>query len=174
VLVRRETFTRCPDDADKLNTYIAHRGANHPEVVAFRMAEDQQKDIERNATMAEDQQKDIERNATMMCQAFDRKYREVTPKGSIKPPWMTESTYRILQHQPLVARSRLDVEERDRLHTIAKGDFCRYYHYTHQRTIIDFYTAARNYDSKLRYGTKSYQGNNSKHFSNGGGPRANA
>jgi hypothetical protein len=123
VLVRRETFTRCPDDADKINTYIAHRGANHPEVVAFRTADDQQKDIERNATL--------------MCQAFDREYREVTPKGSIKPPWMTESTHRVLQLQPLVARSRLGVEERDRSYTIAKGDFCRYYHYTHQHTIID-------------------------------------
>jgi hypothetical protein len=160
VLVRRETFTRSPDDADKLNTYIPHRGANHPEVVAFRTA-----DV---------QQKDIERNATLMCQAFDRKYREVTPKGSVRPPWMSESTYRVLQIQPLVARSRLDVEERDRLHTLAKGDFCRYYHNIHQHTIIDFYTAARNYDSRLRYGTKPSQRNNSKHFSNGGGPRANA
>ncbi len=137
VLVRRETFTKCPDDADKIHTYIAHRGANHPDVVAFKLADDQQKDIEKNASA--------------MCQAFDRNYREVTPKGSIKPPWMTESTYRVLQHQPLVARSRLDVEERDRLHTIVKGDFCRYYHNVHQHTIINFYTAARNYDSKFGY-----------------------
>ncbi len=25
VLVRRETFTRCPDDADKIHTYYAHQ-----------------------------------------------------------------------------------------------------------------------------------------------------
>ena len=45
VLARRENFTRCPDDADKLNTYNAHRGANHPEVVAFRTADDQQRTL---------------------------------------------------------------------------------------------------------------------------------
>ncbi len=87
---------------------------------------------------------------------------------------MTESTYRVLQHEPLVARSRLDVEERDRLHVIAKGDFCRYYHKIHQHTIIDIYTAARAHDSKLRHGPRSNQGNNNKHFSNGGGPRFSA
>ncbi len=64
VLVRRETLTRCPDDADKIHTYIAHRGANHLDVVAFKLADDQQKDIEKNASA--------------MCQAFDRNYREVT------------------------------------------------------------------------------------------------
>ncbi len=64
--------TLISDDADKIQSYIAHRGANHSDVVALKLADDQQKDIEKNV------------NA--MCQAFDRKYREVTPKGSIKPP----------------------------------------------------------------------------------------
>jgi hypothetical protein len=87
VLVRRDNFKRQPDDADKINTYINHRGANHPEVVAFKMADDQQKGIERN-TIA-------------MSQEFDKYYKAVVPKGSPKPYWMAESTYRVfLQHQP--------------------------------------------------------------------------
>ncbi len=48
VLVRRDDFKRQPDDIDKTNTYINHRGANHPEVVAFEMADDRQKGIDRN------------------------------------------------------------------------------------------------------------------------------
>ncbi len=45
ILARRENFTKCPDDADKLKTYIAHRGADHPEVVAFMTADDQQRTL---------------------------------------------------------------------------------------------------------------------------------
>jgi hypothetical protein len=36
VLVRRDNFKRHPDDADKINTYINHRGANHPDVIAVK------------------------------------------------------------------------------------------------------------------------------------------
>ncbi len=86
---------------------------------------------------------------------------------------MAESTYRVLQHQPPVALSRFDVDERDKLRFLAKDDFCRYYHNIYQHTIIEFYMAARAHDSKLRYGTKSSKGNN-KNLSNGGGPRASA
>jgi hypothetical protein len=85
---------------------------------------------------------------------------------------MTESTYRVLQLQPVIALSRSDVEEMDNLRGVAKGDFCRYHHNIYQHTIIEFYMAARAYDSKLRYGPKSSRGNNNKKFSNGGGPRA--
>jgi hypothetical protein len=45
VLARRENFIKCPDDADKLKTYLAHRGADHPEVVAFMTADDQQRTL---------------------------------------------------------------------------------------------------------------------------------
>jgi hypothetical protein len=84
---------------------------------------------------------------------------------------MTESKYRVLQHQPLISLSRLDVEERDKLRVVTKDDFCRYYHNIYQHTIIEFYMAARAHDSKLRYGPKSSRGNNNNNFSNGGGPR---
>jgi hypothetical protein len=141
VLVRRNNFKRQPDDADKLNSYINHRGANHPDVVAFKLADDRQKGIERN-TIA-------------MTQDFDKYYKAVLPKGSPKPYWMSESTYRVLQHQPQISLSRFDVEERNRLRVLAKGDFCRYYHNIYQHTIIEFYMAARAHDSKIRYGTKS-------------------
>ncbi len=50
VLVRRDNFTKHPDDADKIHTYIAHRGANHPDVVASKLADDQHKYIDRNAS----------------------------------------------------------------------------------------------------------------------------
>ena len=84
---------------------------------------------------------------------------------------MSESTYCVLQRQPTISLSRFDVEERENLRGVAKGDFCRYYHNIYQHTIIEFYMAARAYDSKLRYAPKSSRGNN-KNFSNGGGPRA--
>jgi hypothetical protein len=158
VLVRRENFRKLPDDGDKLNTYIHHRGANHPDVIAFKLADDRQRGIERNA---------IE-----MTRDFNRCFDAVVPKGSPKPYWMTEGTYRVLQRQPEISLSRFDVEERDNLHGVAKGDFCRYYHNIYQHTIIEFYMAARAHDSKLRYGPKSSIGSNNKNFSNGGGPRA--
>jgi hypothetical protein len=82
VLVRRDNFKRQPDDADKINTYINHRGANHPDVVAFKMADDRQKGIERN-TIAKSQK-------------FDKYYKAVVPKESPKPYWMAGSTYRVL------------------------------------------------------------------------------
>jgi hypothetical protein len=87
---------------------------------------------------------------------------------------MPESTYCLLQRQPTISLSRFDVEERDKLRGVAKGDFCSYYHNIHQHTIIEFYQAARGYDSFLRYGSKSSRGINNKTFSNGGGPRASA
>ncbi len=157
VLVRRDNFKRLPDDGDKLNTYIHHRGANHPEVVAFRQADDRQRGIEKNSLE--------------MTRDFDKYYDAVVPKGSPRPYWMSESTYTVLQRQPTISLSRLDVEERNNLRGAAKGDFCRYYHNLHQHTIIEFYMAARVYDSKLRYAPKSSRSNN-KNFSNGGGPRA--
>ncbi len=85
---------------------------------------------------------------------------------------MSEGTYRVLQLQPEISLSRFDVEERENLRGMAKGDFCRYYHNIYQHTINEFYMAARSYDSKLRYGPKSSRGNNNKNFSNGGGLRA--
>jgi hypothetical protein len=109
-----------------------------------------------------------------MSQEFDKYYKAVVPQGSPKPYWMAESTYRVLQHQPPIAFSRFDVNERDKLRASAKCDFCRYYHNIHQHTIIELYMAARaHHDSKLLYGPKSSRGNN-KNFSNGGGPRASA
>jgi hypothetical protein len=63
-----------------------------------------------------------------MTQEFDKYYMAVVSKGSPKPYWMSESTYRVLQHQLQTAISRFDVEERDKLRLLAKGDFCRYYH----------------------------------------------
>jgi hypothetical protein len=141
VLVRRDNFKRQPDDSDKINTYINHRGANHPEVVALKMADDRQKGIDRN-TIA-------------MSQEFDKYYKAVDPQGSPKPYWMAENTYRVLQLQPPVALSRFDVDERDKLRALAKCDFCRYYYNIHQHTIIEFYMAARAHDSKLCYGPKS-------------------
>ncbi len=114
VFVRRDNFKRLPDDADKLNTYMHHRGANHPDVVAFKLADDRQRGIERNA---------IE-----MTRDFNRCFDAVAPKGSPKPYWMTEGTYRVLQLQPTILLSRFDVEERENLRGVAKGDFCRYYH----------------------------------------------
>jgi hypothetical protein len=160
VLVRRDNFKRLPDDSDKLNTYIHHRGANHPEVVAFQLADERQRGIERDSH-------EIRRD-------FDRCFDAVAPKGSPKPYWMSESTYCVLQRQPTISLSRFDVEERDKLRRVAKGDFCHYYHNIHQHTIIEFYLAARGYDSFLRYGSKSSRNNNNKTFSNGGGPRASA
>ncbi len=157
VLVRRENFKRQPDDTDKINTYINHRGANHPEVVAF--------------TTDDDRQKGIDRNTIAMSQEFDRYYKAVVPQGSPKPYWMAKSTYRVLQHQPPVALSRFDVDERDKLRALANCDF--YYYNIYQHTIIEFYMAARAHDSKLSYGPKSSRGNN-KNFSNGGGPRVSA
>jgi hypothetical protein len=158
VLVRRDNFKRLSDDADKLNTYMHHRGANHPDVVAFKLADDRQRGIERNAME--------------MTRNFNKCFDAVVPKGSPRPYWMTESTYRVLQLQPVIALSRSDVEEMDNLRGVAKGDFCRYYHNIYQHTIIEFYLAARSYDNKLRYSTKSSRGSNNKNFSNGGGPRA--
>ncbi len=160
VLVRRDNFKRLPDDSDKLNTYIHHRGANHPDVVAFKLADDRQRGIEKNSI-------EITRD-------FDRYYDAVVSKGSPRPYWMSESTYRVLQRQPTISLSRFDVEERENLRGVAKGDFCRYYHNIYQHTIIEFYMAARAHDSKLRYGSRSSRGNNNKNFSNGGGPRASA
>jgi hypothetical protein len=160
VLVRRDNFKRLSDDADKLNTYMHHRGANHPDVVAFKLADDRQRGIERNAME--------------MTRNFNKCFDAVVPKGSPRPYWMTESTYRVLQLQPVIALSRSDVEEMDNLRGVAKGDFCRYYHNIYQHTIIEFYLAARSYDNKLRYSTKSSRGSNNKNFSNGGGPRASA
>jgi hypothetical protein len=160
VLVRRDNFKRLPDDSDKLNTYIHHRGANHPEVVAFKLADERQRGIEKDSY-------EIRRD-------FDRCFETVAPKGSPKPYWMPESTYCVLQRQPTISLSRFDVEERDNLRGVAKGDFCRYFHNIHQHTIIEFYMAARGYDGFLRYGTRSSRGINSKTFSNGGGPRASA
>jgi hypothetical protein len=151
VLVRRDSFKRLPDDSDKLNTYIHHRGANHPEVVAFQLADERQRGIEKDSY-------EIRRD-------FDRCFEAVAPKGSPKPYWMPESTYCLLQRQPTISLSRFDVEERDNLRGVAKGDFCRYYHNIYQHTIIEFYMAARSYDSKLRYGPKSSRGNNNKNFS---------
>ena len=109
-----------------------------------------------------------------MTRNFNNCFDAVVPKGSPKPYWMTESTYRVLQLQPVIALSRSDVEEMDNLRGVAKGDFCRYYHNIYQHTIIEFYLAARSYDNKLRYSTKSSRGSNNKNFSNGGGPRASA
>jgi hypothetical protein len=50
VLVRRDNFRKLNDDGDKINTYINHRGANHPDVVAFKLADDRQRGIEKNST----------------------------------------------------------------------------------------------------------------------------
>jgi hypothetical protein len=160
VLVRRDNFKRLHDDGDKLNTYMHHRGAHHPEVVAFKLADEKQIGIEKNSP-------EINRD-------FNRCFEVVVPKGSPKPYWMSEGTYRVLQLQPEVSLSRFDVEERENLRGVAKGDFCRYYHHIYQHTIIEFYLAARSYDNKLRYSTKSSRGSNNKNFSNGGGPRASA
>ncbi len=158
VLVRRDNFKRLPDDGDKLNTYIHHRGANHPDVVAFKQADDRQRGIERNSIET--------------TRDFNRCFDAVVPKGNPKPYWMSESTYCVLQRQPTISLSRFDAEERENLRGVAKGDFCRYYHNLYQHTIIEFYMAARAHDSKLRYGSKSSRGSNNKNFSNGGGPRA--
>jgi hypothetical protein len=155
IIASRNAFKVFPENDKKISAYIAYRGQHSLEVENWKKADNQ------NMLMT----KDLREFRDAYFRAFELSQ---LPKSS-KPEWMSETLFQILHLLSFPCRSREDMDVHDRLQSEAKEEFIRYYHHINLHTIIDFYRAARAFDSKVRHGRPS--GNN---FSNGGGPRSSA
>jgi hypothetical protein len=136
VLQTRATFKILPEDGEKVTAYIVYRGQHCQEVENWRTADNQ------NVQMTKDSREYRE--------AYSRAFEAARLPKSAKPPWISETTFRVLHSLKIPCTTRFDREQYDKTYADAREEFGRYHFNTNLHTIIDFYRAARAFESKAR------------------------